>query len=1717
LLQGQAGTTTTLTSVTPAAPLFGQTVTLTATVSPASASGFVSFMDKGALVASAKLNASGIAQATTLTLPAGPHALIAVYGGSTGPGYASSQSTALPYIVSAISGSGFASPVSYAAGTESASVAVGDFNGDGEADLAIADNGGSSISVLLGSGAGAFKAPVSYTVGTQPVSIAIADFNGDGKSDLAVADQGGAGVSVLLGKGDGTFQPAATFPAGVQPTSVAAGDFNGDGYADLAVPNGSGNNVSVLLGNGNGTFQTAKNYSAGTNPASAAVWDFNSDGKPDLVVTNQSSGNVSVLLGNGDGTFHTSVNYGAGTGPASVKVGDFNGDGNADLAVGDILGGTAGVLLGNGDGTFQAVVTYPAGASPISVALGDFNGDGKTDLALANASGGNVYMLLGNGNGTFQAGVVYGVGTAPASVATGDFNADGITDLAVANQGGGGVSILLGTVPPATSLGLVSSSNPSEYGQPITLTATVFPSTATGAVEFLDGTTVLEAKPLNLGQAQIYTSLLPSGSNSLSAVYNGAPGVWKASVSNTVKQAENPVAANGFAPALGYPGGSGFAVGDFNNDGKPDLAVVNDGSNNVSILLGNGDGTFQGAMNFPTEAGPSFVVAADFNGDGKSDLAIVYSGSNNISVLLGNGDGTFLVPVNYAAGASPSYAAVGDFNRDGKADLVIVNNGSGVSVLLGSGDGTLQGPQSYAVENYPIAVVVGDFNGDGDPDLVVSAELGNVSVLLGNGNGTFQTAVNYSVAEFLLGLTVGDFNGDGKLDVAVAGEGGVSVLLGNGDGTFKAAVNYSVGGESQSVAVGDFNGDGKLDLAASTGFSGISLLMGNGDGTFQPAVNVAGYDQFVAVGDFNGDGSADLVTGESILLGDTATSMTANSGTTPQSARILNAFATALAVTLTDASSKPVAGVNVTFTAPPTGATGLFNNTTPTITVATNSSGIATAPFFAANGTVGGPYLVTAAVPGLTTVNFSLTNTATAPGTMTANPGTTPQSAPINTAFFTAPSVTVTNPSNNPVAGVNVTFTAPFSGASGLFSGSTTTIVVPTNSLGVASAPFVANSTAGGPYTVTAAAPGLNTVYFSLTNTVGSPSSIMANPGTTPQSAPVGSAFPTALAVTVKDAGSNPVPGVNVTFTAPSTGASGLFGNSSTTIVAATNSSGIASAAFVANSTAGGPYTVTASALGLSAVNFSLTNTAGIPSTMTSDTGPSPLATAVNSAFSTPPAVLVKSSGGTPVAGVSVTFTAPSSGASGTFSNSTTTITVATNSSGVAVAPFTANSIYGTYTVTATAAGLTGVSFTLTNLALSGSMIVNAGTTPQSTSVNTPFAVAPAVTVTDSTGIPVAGLMVTFTAPGSGPSGVFSNSTTNIMVTTNSSGVASAPFTANGMVGGPYTVIAAAVSAATGALEAKFSLTNTASVDVPSPVSVSPGSGAGLTQTFTFSFADPAGFADLSVLDILINNYLDGIGACYVALVPASSSSGYLYLVDNAGDGGYVSGTPMLLPSSGSLANGQCTINGTGSSISGSGNTLTVTLNITFTPAFAGNKIFYMAARSPTQNSGWQALGTWNVPGPEVVGPAVGSVAPGRSVSTGQIYTFTFTDTSGYSDLAVLDVLTNSFLDGISACYVAYVPTGATTGYLYLVDDAGDGGYAAGSPILLSSGGTLQNSQCTINTATSSASASGNTLNLNLGITFSSSFAGNQVFYLAARNNSTGNSGWQAAGSVTVP
>lgn len=254
-----------------------------------------------------------------------------------------------------------------------ASISASDIAKAGTASVTVINpkpGGGPSNEVFFGFGGAEYALHLTRTdilCCFQADSVVVGDFNGDGRLDLAVANSGSGDVSILLGRGDGTFQSPVHYAAGQGPDSqVAVGDFNGDGELDLVVSNSGSNNVSVLLGNGDGSFRATTSYDVGRNPSSVAVADVNGDGKLDLVVSNQNcshsggpcaQGTVSVLLGNGDGTFQPHKDFAAGRVPNWVAVGDFNGDGKLDLAVvnGQGNGGpsTVSILLGNGDGTFQ--------------------------------------------------------------------------------------------------------------------------------------------------------------------------------------------------------------------------------------------------------------------------------------------------------------------------------------------------------------------------------------------------------------------------------------------------------------------------------------------------------------------------------------------------------------------------------------------------------------------------------------------------------------------------------------------------------------------------------------------------------------------------------------------------------------------------------------------------------------------------------------------------------------------------------------------------------------------------------------------------------------------------------------------------------------------------------------------------------------------------------------------------------------------------------------------------------------------------------------------------------------------------------------------------------------------------------------------------------------------------------------------------------------------
>jgi hypothetical protein len=316
----------------------------------------------------------------------------------------------------------------------------------------------------------------------------------------------------------------------------------------------------------------------------------------------------------------------------------------------------------------------------------------------------------------------------------------------------------------------------------------------------------------------------------------------------------------------------GVITADFNGDGKPDMALVDRGTNTVTILLGNGDGTFSAAASYATGFDPIALAVGDFNGDGKLDLVTANRAAYTISILLGNGDGTFGTHVDYTAGTEPMAITTGDFNDDGKLDVAVVNNADNtVSIFPGVGDGTLQTPATFSVGASPIAIVAGDFNGDGNLDLAIAdAGANNVAVLLGNGNGTLQNAVFYATDSDPSGLFAADFNGDGKLDLVTANNGAddISVLLNSGTGTFAANVIYPVGTLPFAISGGDFYGDGKIDIAVvNSGDNTVSIVPGNGDGTFSTSgtltFGVGNQGLGMTAADFNLDGRADLVVSNS--------------------------------------------------------------------------------------------------------------------------------------------------------------------------------------------------------------------------------------------------------------------------------------------------------------------------------------------------------------------------------------------------------------------------------------------------------------------------------------------------------------------------------------------------------------------------------------------------------------------------------------------------------------------------------------------------------------------------------------------------------------------------------------------------------------------------------------------------------------------------------------
>ena len=372
-------------------------------------------------------------------------------------GQIDTSSAFLPELMQAYSGVfalSFKAAANFGAGDSPNSIAEGDFDGDGDVDLVIANFDSNNVSVLLNDGTGNFGSAINFAVTGSASSVAVGDFNEDGDLDLAVANYDLKSnvpdtVSVLLGKKGGSFSSATDFKTGGNVAqSVAVADFNGDGNQDLVVGSfASPGTVSILSGNGKGGFSSPSQFTTGVSAFSLVVGDFNNDNRPDIIAGGGGDGGLALLLNDGAGNFcstqdiFTDIFF-----PRAGAVKDLNGDGNLDIVVGSNSGieDEIAVLLGNGDGSFNSPIPFTTGRGS-RVAVGDFNADGNLDIAAASIIDDNVSLLLGNGNGGFVKDSQINVGSNPTSIVVGDFNGDGKPDIATANSGSNNVSVLLNT------------------------------------------------------------------------------------------------------------------------------------------------------------------------------------------------------------------------------------------------------------------------------------------------------------------------------------------------------------------------------------------------------------------------------------------------------------------------------------------------------------------------------------------------------------------------------------------------------------------------------------------------------------------------------------------------------------------------------------------------------------------------------------------------------------------------------------------------------------------------------------------------------------------------------------------------------------------------------------------------------------------------------------------------------------------------------------------------------------------------------------------------------------------------------------------------------------------------------------------------------------------------------------------------------------------------
>jgi hypothetical protein len=632
----------------------------------------------------------------------------------------------------------------------------GKFDDDDIEDLVVANANDNSIIFLKGLGNSDFFSPpgTAVTVGASPVGLAAADLNGDGKLDVVTANEGDGGpgsITIMLGDGTGNFHRQAQ----VDPTdpnktvddlptergthAVAIGNIDGEPGLDILALNTGSNTISVYTGDGAGEFTARGTLPTGAGAQDVELADLNNDGKLDLVLAVSNEDAVSVQLGNGDRTFATAQSYPVGNTPTRVSVADMDRNGLLDLVSSNNRSGDVSVLLATAPGVFAAARTFVADAQPEQLGIGDFNNDGTPDVVTANrGASGTVAVITNRGGGVLHAVEDVPAGGAPNDVGVGDVDGDGTVDLVIAGDNG---------------------------------TVVIFSGAADG---------LHAGQTVNVGGRLL-----------------------------------------------------GVTVADLNGDGLADIAAVDGTNNRVAVVLSRGGGRFSDTALYPTATHPGAVTVGDFNNDGRPDLAVsatvMANGPGKASVLLQQANGQFgpaqdteveETPIGIAAVHTHCAGRQGD-------DLVVANLGSDtVSVLRSNGNGTFSLFQTLPgsqVGSGPIAISVADFDRDGIPDFAVADTVApqlteNVRLFRGSCTDPYAAIGRAHIGEFARALVARDFTGDQIVDLAVVSQTSneVRLVVMPGDGTLPAgAEGYAVSRMPWAITAGDFDSDGRYDAASA--------------------------------------------------------------------------------------------------------------------------------------------------------------------------------------------------------------------------------------------------------------------------------------------------------------------------------------------------------------------------------------------------------------------------------------------------------------------------------------------------------------------------------------------------------------------------------------------------------------------------------------------------------------------------------------------------------------------------------------------------------------------------------------------------------------------------------------------------------------------------------------------------------------------------------------